>query len=271
MASFDNLSDLPLKQFRLIPFDFFPGKFNMAIDYHLSINCQRDDIPILRFYGWMPYCVSTGYHQNNEIIDFKKLENDGVDFVQRPTGGRAILHAEELTYSVIVPRRSVDHRLLYRFIHQLFVNALRSLGYPVMLKSDNEKLGALTHHAEDFPCFTKSAQTEVQYENKKLIGSAQRIFPNAILQHGSLLIGNEHADLPSYLNVDRKTKNAIKSEISEKTICLKNIKKNTISPENIIDSVITQLELARSISVNFEMINDLNINSLENLQYNVQR
>ena len=176
MASFDNHSDLPLKRFRLIPFDYFPGKINMAIDYQLSINCQHSDIPILRFYGWLPFCVSTGCHQKNEIIDFRELENDGVDFVQRPTGGRAILHAEELTYSVIIPRGSLDHRLLYRFIHQLFIDSLRSLGYPVVLKSDNEKLGGLTHHAEDFPCFTKSAQTEVQYKNKKLIGSAQRIF-----------------------------------------------------------------------------------------------
>ena len=83
-----------------------------------------------------------------------------------------------------------------------------------------------------------------------------------------MLIGNKHADLPSYLNIDDKTKNAIKNEINEKTTCLKNIKKDTISPEQIIDSIINQLELARSISVNSKMIDDLEINLLKNLHYN---
>ena len=98
-----------------------------------------------------PFCVSIGYHQKDELVDFEKLEQDGYDFVQRPTGGRAILHAEELTYSVIFPRNSIHHRQLYRFFHQIFADALKALDYPVELKSDNEKLGELTHRADDFP------------------------------------------------------------------------------------------------------------------------
>ena len=74
MASFDNPSHVPIKQLRLIPFDRFPGKLNMAIDYYLSVKCQHNDVPIIRFYGWSPFCVSIGCHQRDNLVDFKKLE-----------------------------------------------------------------------------------------------------------------------------------------------------------------------------------------------------
>ena len=238
----------------------------MAIDNYLSTKCQSNDQPILRFYGWSPFCVSTGYHQKDELIDLLKLQQDGYDFVQRPTGGRAILHADELTYSVIFPRNSIHHRQLYHFIHKIFTDALRSLGYPVELKNDNDKLSGLTHKAIDFPCFTKSAQTEVQYMNKKLIGSAQKIYAGSILQHGSLLIGNKHEDLPDYLKVKSATKNSLKKEIKERTTYLNEISKGNISPEKIIASIINQLELARGISVNSKKINDLDMESASKLQ-----
>ncbi|GAG81974.1 unnamed protein product, partial [marine sediment metagenome] len=227
-----------------------------------SMNCQKNDVPIFRFYGWSPFCVSIGYHQKDELVDFARLVEDGYDFVQRPTGGRAILHAEELTYSVIVPRELIHHRLLYRFIHNLFSDALQSLGYQVELKDDNDKLGGLTHSVNDFPCFTKSAQTEVQYKDKKLIGSAQKIYQGSILQHGSLLIGKKHETLTDYLKVDKNVKKSLKNEINEKTICLKEIIKDPISPEKIIESIINQLELAGNISLYSKRINELEMNSL---------
>jgi len=262
MASFDNPSNFQINLLRLIPFERFPGKLNMAIDYYLSMTCQRNDVPIFRFYGWSPFCVSIGYHQKDELVDFAKLDEDGYNFVQRPTGGRAILHAEELTYSVIVPRDLIHHRQLYHFIHQLFADALESLGYQVELKDDNDKLGGLTHAVNDFSCFTKSAQTEVQFKDKKLIGSAQKIYPRSILQHGSLLIGKKHEDLPDYLKVKNDVKKSIKKEIYEKTICLNEIKKDRISPEIIIKSIINQLELTRRISVNSKKISKLEMESL---------
>jgi lipoate-protein ligase A len=234
----------------------------MAIDYYLSMICQKNDVPIFRFYGWSPFCVSIGYHQKDELVDFSKLDEDGYDFVQRPTGGRAILHAEELTYSVIVPRYLIHHRQLYHFIHHLFADALKSLGYQVELKDDNDKLGGLTHSLNDFPCFTKSAQTEVQYNDKKLIGSAQKIYPGSILQHGSLLIGKKHEDLPDYLKTKNDVKKSLKNEINKKTICLNEIKNDRISQEKIIESIINQLELSRGISVNSKKISELEMDSL---------
>lgn len=240
----------------------------MAIDYNLSIKCKSSDEPILRFYGWSPYCVSIGFHQKDELVDLDRLDQDGYEFVQRPTGGRAILHAEELTYSVIVPRNSVHHKQLYHFIHHIFADALRSLGYSVQLKSDNDKLSGLSHRADDFPCFTKSAQTEVRYNDKKLIGSAQKIYPDAILQHGSLLIGNKHKDLSNYMKVESRTKDSLKNEINEKTICLNEISDERISPEKIIESILNRLELGRGISVNSKKLSQLEMNSFSKYKKN---
>jgi lipoate-protein ligase A len=261
----DKPSSIPINQVRLIPFDRFPGKLNMAIDCYLSTKCQSNDVPIFRFYGWSPYCVSIGYHQKDDLVDFDKLEKAGLDIVRRPTGGRAIFHAEELTYSMVVPRNQIHHRVLYYFIHQIFNDALNSLGYPVELKNDNEKLGGLTHAADDFPCFTKSAQTEVQYKDKKLIGSAQKIYHGTILQHGSLLIGNEHEDLSRYLKARRDTRDSIQKEIKEKTISLNEIAKDLINPEKIIESIVNQLELARGISVNSQKLSRGELDSAQKM------
>jgi lipoate-protein ligase A len=150
---------------------------------------------------------------------------------------------------------------LYYLIHKLFADALNALQFRVVLKTDDEKLGGLTHNAADFPCFIKSAQTEVQYDNKKLIGSAQKIYDQAILQHGSLLTGIEHQRLPDFLNVSDTEINLIREEINHKTICLSEIKKSHINQEKIIKSLINQLESLRGISVNSKRLTQAEMDS----------
>jgi lipoyl(octanoyl) transferase len=81
---------------------FNTGKFNMEFDLSLINNC-RDDEAYFRLYRWKPYCISLGANQSNDSIDNGKASINNIDVVKRPTGGRAILHAEELTYSVVYP------------------------------------------------------------------------------------------------------------------------------------------------------------------------
>jgi lipoate-protein ligase A len=206
--------------------------------------------PIIRFYGWSPYCISIGHHQKDDLINFPKLESDGYEFVKRPTGGRAIFHAEELTYSVLFPRDTIDHHLLYTFVHQLFAETLRRMGYPVELTNSDAKLPGLTHHPNDFLCFTKSAPTEIQFNGKKVVGSAQKILKNTIIQHGSILIGKSHAKLPDYLMIEEEVRNKLEKELENRTICLQEIKKNHITPEKIMINIVNQLELVSNISLN---------------------
>ena len=235
----------------------------MAIDFYFASICHPYSTPILRFYGWSPKCISIGCHQRSDIINLSKLKQEGCDFVMRPTGGRAILHEAELTYSIITPKESIHHKDLYLFIHIVLSNALNRLGYPVEIKKDNEKLESLSHKPDDFPCFTKFAQTEVQYKNKKLIGSAQKLYSNAILQHGSILIGKAHEKLTLYLNIEASERKKIQKELSEKTTCLNNIKKSDISPELIMKTIINQLESMNNISLNFVDLNENELNTSE--------
>ena len=78
------------------------GKYNMDLDIHLAHNLEPDTA-ILRLYQWNPYCISLGANQLVEDLNLNKIESDKIDFVKRPTGGRAVFHSEELTYSVIFP------------------------------------------------------------------------------------------------------------------------------------------------------------------------
>ena len=89
---------------RLIESDALQGPMNMAIDEALleSVGAGRS-LPVLRLYRWSPPCISIGYAQNGADVDHLTLNEHGWDWVRRPTGGRAILHTDELTYSVIAP------------------------------------------------------------------------------------------------------------------------------------------------------------------------
>lgn len=263
MVLSDNHKIHSFNHLRVIPYNKYPGKLNMAIDYYFASVCHQDSMPILRFYGWKPYCLSIGYHQNKDLIDIIKLTRDGYNLVKRPTGGRAILHAEELTYSIIFPKNMTDHHNLYLFIHRIFAKSLNDMGYPVELKSDLDKLPLLKHEADDYPCFTRSAQSEVQFESKKIIGSAQKIYKKSILQHGSILIGKEHARLPQYLLASQLTKDLMNKEISEKTIFLKAIGKSDISLELLITNIINQLEKIKNISLNFNPIEHAELQGAE--------
>ena len=112
------------------------GAANMAIDE--SLCRQPADRPVLRFFRWDPYCVSLGYGQKVEALDREKCRQNGIDIVRRPTGGRAVLHADEVTYAVIIP---VAHPLaqlsvmeLYKTLSGGLAEGLRFLGVDVHVK-----------------------------------------------------------------------------------------------------------------------------------------
>ena len=125
----------PPIRFRIIPYQTHPGEVNMRLDnYFASIGNEKFE-PVLRFYGWKPSCISIGYHQNKNVLKLDRIRDDGYDIVRRPTGGRAIFHARELTYSIVIPASVMTHRKLYAFFHQLIAAALIVLGYDVTLTS----------------------------------------------------------------------------------------------------------------------------------------
>jgi lipoate-protein ligase A len=150
----------------------------------------------LRLYAWEPACLSLGHAQPFADIDAERLHAQGWEMVRRPTGGRAILHTGELTYSVIGP--SDDPRLAgsvlesYNRLACALLNAVCSLGLDARSNPLNSELsGSGKHDLPNPVCFEVPSAYEITVDGKKLIGSAQARRKEGVLQHGSLpLVGD---------------------------------------------------------------------------------
>ncbi len=172
----------------------------MEYDLELAEKCRETGDSYLRFYGWKPYCISLGYNQgrNQRPIDIAKCGQDGIDVVTRPTGGRAVLHAEELTYSVVM-RTNKPARAVYAEISEALLRGLKSIdaGNPGLQNLSG--FASSTNPGRSNICFVSSVKNEINYLGRKLVGSAQRRFGDVILQHGSVLIGDYHKNIVKYI------------------------------------------------------------------------
>ncbi|MBA4311199.1 MAG: ligase [Chlorobiaceae bacterium] len=176
------------------------GKFNMQLDEQLARNFDfNSDSPIFRVYGWKPFTISLGFNQSESDFNIPKIFADGLDIVRRPTGGRAIFHAHELTYSVIMYMRDQGPRDIYHSINNALLRSLRMMNIDAHLSPENENFRKHYQSVNSIPCFSSSAKYEIQYQGKKIVGSAQRRFGRVILQHGSFLLGTQHRQLTHYL------------------------------------------------------------------------
>jgi lipoate-protein ligase A len=198
----------------------------MAVDNHLARKNSLNR-PVLRFYSWQPNAISVGFHQKTDEIDGNKCHRDGIDIVRRPTGGRAILHAEEVTYSLVFPKSHSEYHTsaldIYNRVSQALVSGLTQLGFPAAFspRPHVEKSGK---YQQEFACFATSTQYEVTCQQRKLVGSAQRRFKSAVMQHGSILTGDKHLRLAEYVRYRDAESKAVSRDILRKnTICLSDI------------------------------------------------
>jgi len=240
---------------KFIDTGFSPGSFNMGFDLQL-VN-EFSGTPTLRLYRWQPFCISLGANQDYSSIITKKVFDDGIDVVKRPTGGKAILHAEELTYSVIYPL-SADYtpKKIYREINLALREGL--INYNSSL-SDLE----LEHTQPHFPsfykeskstlCFAASAMNEINYGGKKLVGSAQRKMGDAVLQHGSILCGDFHKKIIDYLNLNSEIKEELKTEMNATTTELETI----LGAEIIYQSLSAAIKKGFEKHFNVEFIDEI--------------
>lgn len=164
------------------------GPRNMAVDEAiLQAVGEGESPPTLRLYAWDPPCLSLGHAQHGEVVDRVGLAREGWGLVRRPTGGRALLHTDELTYAIIGP---IDHPALtggvlecYRRLSVGLVTALELLG----VGPDSPSEGSLSPDQRANPvCFEVPSAYEITVGGLKLIGSAQLRRVRAVLQHGSL-------------------------------------------------------------------------------------
>jgi len=160
----------------------------MAADEAILEHISRGEAqPTLRLYSWNPPCLSLGYAQSFKDVDVERLYAHGWEVVRRVTGGRAILHTDELTYSVTGP---ADEPVLsggvlesYNRLAQALLHAVQSLSVPVEMKEHED---GHTQQNLNPVCFEVPSTYEITVDGKKLIGSAQARKKEGVLQHGSL-------------------------------------------------------------------------------------
>lgn len=165
--------------------------FNMALDEALlRIGPKR---PVLRTYAWAPWTLSLGYFQPADRGWIEKTLEQGYGVVRRSTGGGAIFHGNELTYSIVcpvgtagVPRDTIG---AYEVLHGILATALERVGISAVLRGDRQLASDARTAEESFWCFYESTAFDLVDIDRKIVGSAQRRTGTAFLQHGSLPIG----------------------------------------------------------------------------------
>jgi lipoate-protein ligase A len=220
---------------------FNTGKYNMDFDLHLANTCKNGEA-YFRLYRWQPYCISLGANQSLDDINFIKTGEDNIDVIKRPTGGRAILHAEEITYSVIIPLGYYTSPLeIYKEINFALLQGL-TIYNPVLSSSELEQqqpdFKSIYKNNTALACFASAAKNELKFNGKKLIGSAQRKLGNIILQHGSILCGKYHRNIINYINLINEEKKIVEDELNNKTIELEAILEEEVDYQRLADSLL---------------------------------
>ncbi|MCI0493937.1 lipoate--protein ligase family protein, partial [candidate division KSB1 bacterium] len=219
------------------------GFHNMAIDEVLATqSVPHDKRSILRIYQWEPYAISLGYNQNPDDLDLEKCKRDNIDVVRRPTGGRAVLHAEEITYSVVIPKESdffsPDILTTYNRISEGILAGLNLFGVKAELVQRLPGDEKSSSYKNKIPCFSGAAKYEIVYQNRKLVGSAQRRYETAILQHGSILVGTFHLRLANYVAAMKPAQvKKFQQALEEKTISISQILTGKIHYDKLIRAI----------------------------------
>jgi len=232
------------KKYRMIIDPPSEGLFNMNKDVELMESLSPTDSPIFRLYSWNPWCLSLGYNQKDDGILKDKLYKDGYDIVRRPTGGRGVFHANELTYSIVTHldnTRTKDY--VYQEVHTLIAEVLNSIGLEVdFVKTNPDFKNFYKSDERSVSCFASSARYELTHDNKKIVGSAQRIFGNKLLQHGSILIDYGFEQIADYTTEDSEKANRLKDFTLKTAIPINAIAPQIINVESLIDSFQTTFE-----------------------------
>lgn len=206
-----------------IPYEVKTGQENMQIDSDLLEYAIKNQLkePIFRLYGWSPACVSLGRNQKSDFLDLDFLKQNNIDYVRRLTGGRALLHDNEITYSYICPASFLENGEnvvnSYKEISKILIDAFKKLDIELDFGGTKKANGH-----KDY-CMLVSTGADLCYQNRKLIGSAQFRKEGYILQHGSILydydkellekIFKEEVDTSSIISIKEINSNIIKNDI----------------------------------------------------------
>jgi lipoyl(octanoyl) transferase len=240
-------SPISSNSWRLIHSPPSSSAFNMALDEALLFfSAQKTSLPTLRLYSWEVPTLSLGYAQPSADVDQSELSRRNWQIVRRPTGGKAILHTDELTYSISAP---LDNPLVagsllesYQRISKVLQKALQLLG--IMTNADDEPELPIKHSKNEPVCFQTPSNFEITWKGKKLIGSAQARKCGGVLQHGSLPLYGDLSRITQVLTYSSEfeRKSAAQKTLAQATT-LEAASGRIISGEEVSETIIKSFEL----------------------------
>ncbi|MCL7454988.1 MAG: lipoate--protein ligase family protein [Anaerolineae bacterium] len=211
----------PRATWRLIVDGEADGPSNMAVDEAiLGSVVSGHSPPTLRFYSWSPACLSLGRNQPLAEADLAACQAAGIDVLRRPSGGQAVLHADELTYSVVLaqtdPRGAGGVLEAYRRISDGLLAGLEALGVPAI-----QAVGQRGQdHAATPICFEHPSEYEVTVGERKLVGSAQWRSRGGVLQHGSLPLSGDLTRIVHYVTLEEEEREEKKRRLAGRVVTL---------------------------------------------------
>ena len=244
---------------------------NMAIDDAIFELIQEGkSTPLIRFYDWNPATLSLGYHQNAEAeVDFQKLAETGYGFVRRPTGGRLVLHKNEVTYAVRSPN---DEHLAgnvlksYGNISLALAEGLRLLNIDV--EFEQKELSSFSQREPVNPCFNSSSKYELAIQGKKVVGSAQVRKNGVLLQHGSIILNENQREI-AYLmpGLSEKMRSRLANMMDNKTISINQVLDKKVSYEYAVSKFVQGFKKAweNDDFIEIEELEDFEKNRVEEL------
>ncbi|WP_282936652.1 biotin/lipoate A/B protein ligase family protein [Paenibacillus sp. RC67] len=218
--------------------------YNMAVDEAILIaNSEGKSGPTVRFYGWNPPTLSIGYFQKSEEVHFEKLREEGLGFVRRPTGGRAVLHDKELTYSIIVsesyPGIPSGVTEAYRVLSEGLLLGFQKLGLDAQMvhlatEEEKSKYASMGSAA----CFDSPSWYELVVEGRKIAGSAQTRQKQVVLQHGSILLDMDTDQLFRVLQFkNERIQERLKQQFTQKAVAINDICRQLGRPPVVLSDV----------------------------------
>ena len=247
------------------------GIWNMALDESILETVARKEVlPTLRLYAWNPYCLSLGQAQSILDVDQQRLINNNWGIVRRPTGGKAILHADELTYSICLPQSDplVSGTVVesYRRLSTALLLALQNMGIKADSKpKSNEERKKIPNPV----CFEVPSDYEITYHEKKLIGSAQARRAKGVLQHGAIPLFGNITRITNVLKFQDETqRQETASKLFERATTIQSILNRTISWQEIADAVIEGFEKTLNIYFSDSKLSVLELKRAEDLVRN---
>ena len=256
---------------RLIVHPPSAGSWNMAVDEALLESAiAGDQPPTLRLFSWDPACLSIGYAQPISEVDLDLVARSGYSYVRRPTGGRAILHIDELTYSVTAP---LSHPLMdggilpsYQRISSAFIRFLDDLGLKASAK---EMIPSNGIQPPEAICFEVPSNYEITIEGKKIIGSAQARRKTGVLQHGSIPLFGDIGRITTVLSYPSElNRNSAYERVKSRAMTIQDALGRKLTIESAADRLIQAFQ--DSLGVNFSRmeLTDVELENAREIQKN---